>query len=103
MSKKIESIIVEECDAEVWDDETESFVMNIPASYYIINALGQRVFYKTRNRLEAQRQADEDYGKGRYTIRAARDIKTKSKMESGGLSCSGSNSRKGFGSWLKKS
>lgn len=101
-NKPIESIIIPESEAEVWSKEEECFILNAASNWYILDALGNRVYYLTRNRADAQRQADLDYD-GRYKIRAVKDQKSKSKQESGGLSCSGSNSRKGFGSWLKKS
>lgn len=101
--KPVESVVVPESDAEVYSEEEGRFILNSKSNWYILDALGNRVYYLTRNRADAQKQADLDYGKGRYTIRAVKDQKSKSKMESGGLSCSGSNSRKGFGSWLKKS
>ena len=102
-NKPIESVVVPESDAEVYSEEEGRFILNSKSNWYILDALGNRVYYLTRNRADAQKAADEMYGKGRYTIRAVKDQKSKSKMESGGLSCSGSNSRKGFGSWLKKS
>lgn len=101
--KPIESVVVPEGEAEIYSEEEGRFILNSKSNWYILDALGNRVYYLTRNRADAQKQADLDYGKGRYTIRAVKDQKSKSKMESGGLSCSGSNSRKGFGSWLKKS
>ena len=102
MSKQIESVIIPESEAEIYSEEEGRFVLNAKSNWYIVDALGNRVFYLTRNRADAQRQADEDYD-GKYTIRAVKDQKTKSKREDGGVSCSGSNSRKGMGSWLKKS
>ena len=102
MSKKVESIVVPESEAEIYSEDEGRFVLNAKSNWYILDALGNRVYYLTRNRADAQRQADEDYD-GKYTVRAVKDQKSKSKLESGGLSCSGSNSRKGFGSWLKKS
>jgi hypothetical protein len=101
--KPIESVVVPESEAEIYSEEEGRFILNSKSNWYILDALGNRVYYLTRNRADAQKQADLDYGKGRYTIRAVKDQKSKSKQESGGLSCSGSNSRKGFGSWLKKS
>ena len=101
-NKPIESVSIPESEAEVWSEEEERFVLNAKSNWYILDALGNRVYYLTRNRADAQRQADLDY-QGKYKVRAVKDQKSKSKMESGGLSCSGSNSRKGFGSWLKKS
>ncbi|UZS00889.1 hypothetical protein [Pseudomonas phage vB_PsaM_M1] len=100
--KPIESVVVPESEAEIYSEEEGRFILNSKSNWYILDALGNRVYYLTRNRADAQRQADLDYD-GRYKIRAVKDQKSKSKQESGGLSCSGSNSRKGFGSWLKKS
>ena len=92
---QIESISIPEKEAEVWSEEEERFVLNAKSNWYILDALGNRVYYLTRNRAEAQAQADIDYGKGRYTIRAVKDQKTKSKLESGLLSCYGTATRKG--------
>lgn len=100
--KPIESVSIPESEAEVWSEEEERFVLNAASNWYILDALGNRVYYLTRNRADAQCQADLDYD-GKYKVRAVKDQKSRSKMESGGLSCTGSNSRKGFGSWLKKS
>ena len=92
--KQIESVSIPESEAEVWSDEEERFVLNAKSNWYILDALGNRVYYLTRNRADAQRQADEDYD-GRYKIRAVKDQKTKSKLESGLLSCYGTATRKG--------
>lgn len=100
-NKVIESVVVPESDCEVWSDEEERFILNSKSNWYIVDALGNRVYYLTKNRADAQRQADEDYGKGRYTIRAVKDQKNKSKSESGNLSCTGSNTRKCFSPRLK--
>ena len=81
--KPIESIIIPDEQAECWDEDEERFVLNAKSNWYILDALGNRVYYLTRNRADAQNQADEDYGKGRYTIRAVKDQKSKSKLESG--------------------
>ena len=81
--KPIESVLVLESDAEIYSEEEGRFILNSKSNWYILDALGNRVYYLTRNRADAQRQADEDYGKGRYTIRAVKDQKSKSKLESG--------------------
>ena len=99
-SKKIESVVVPESEAEVWSETEECFVLNAPSNFYVLTALGDRVYYKTRNRAEAQKQADEDW-ECRYTIRVVKDQKTKSKREDGSLSCTGSNTRKCFSPRLK--
>ena len=101
--KPIESIVVPEREAEIWDDEKECYVLNAPSNFYVLISTGDRIFYKTRDRAKAQAQADIDFPpKGKYRIRSVNDQKGKSKLESGGLSCAGSTSRRGTGSWLKK-
>lgn len=93
--KPIESVSIPESEAEVYCEEEGRFVLNAPSNFYCINALGERVFFKTKNRALAQEACDELYGKGRYVIRAVKDQKNKSKLESGGLSCTGTSTRRG--------
>ena len=93
--KEVEVILIPESEAEVWCDTENTMVMNCPSNLYIINALGDRLFFKTKDRAAAQAKADELYGKGRYTVRTVKDMKTKSKLESGLLSCYGTATRKG--------
>ena len=83
LEKPIESVVVPESEAEIYSEEEGRFILNAKSNWYILDALGNRVYYLTRNRADAQRQADLDYGKGRYTIRAVKDQKSKSKLESG--------------------
>lgn len=66
-----------------------------PATFFIQNALGDYIFIHTSKREVAQSWVDEEYGKGRYTVKASKTQATKSKLESGGLSCTGTSSRKG--------
>lgn len=80
--KPIESVVVPESDAEIYSEEEGRFILNSKSNWYILDALGNRVYYLTRNRADAQRQADLDY-QGKYKIRAVKDQKTKSKLESG--------------------
>lgn len=42
-----------------------------PASFYILNAMGEAVYFKTRNRIKAQEWADKLYGKGFYIVKKA--------------------------------
>ena len=42
---------------------------SVPSGYYIINALGWNVYFKTRDRIKAQEICNLVYGKGKYTIR----------------------------------
>ena len=57
-----------------------------PATFFIVDAMQQYVYYHTSKRADAQEAVDNDYGKGRYTIKASKLQKTKSSLESGGLS-----------------
>ena len=92
--KPIESIIIPEADAEIWSEEEEGFVMNCPSNLYIINAMGDRVFFKTKDRAAAQNAADELYGKGRYIVRTVKDMKGKPRTEYG-HTCTGTQTRRG--------
>ena len=40
-----------------------------PSKYYILNAFGDRVYFKTRIKSKARQWCDEIYGKGKYVIR----------------------------------
>lgn len=51
------------------DRFTDTFID--PAKYYIVNALGDAVYYRTRSRQAAQDMADKEYGKDKYKIRVA--------------------------------
>jgi hypothetical protein len=66
-----------------------------PGSFYIRTASGDYLFLKTSDRMLAQKHIDTDYGKGKYTVIPTKVIKTKSKLESGGLSCTGTATRRG--------
>lgn len=66
-----------------------------PGSYYIRDAIGNYIFLKTSNRKLAQEYIDTEYGKGKYRVIPSKDDKTKSKLESGGLSCTGTSTRRG--------
>ena len=62
MEKKIEIITVSQ--EERMDDDFKP-----PTSLFIINAMGEGVYFKTRSRQQAQLQADRIYGAGKYTVR----------------------------------
>lgn len=66
-----------------------------PGSFYIRPASGDYVFLKTSDRMVAQSHIDKEYGKGKYTVVPAKIQKTVSRLESGGLSCTGTATRKG--------
>lgn len=91
--KPIESVVVPESEAEIYSEEGR-FILNFKSNWYILDALGNRVYYLTRNRADAQRQADLDY-QGKYKIRAVKDQKTKSKLESGLQSVYATATRRG--------
>lgn len=65
-----------------------------PATFFIRDATGDYTFVHTATRSVAQDWVNENYGKGRYTIVASKLQKTKSKSESGALSCTGTATRK---------
>jgi|SRR5690554_1787179 len=100
MSKEIQRVVVSENEYEVWSEDEQKFVINAPSNFYIINALGEKVFYLTRDRALAQSQANLDFD-NKYTIRTVKDSKPKYKSESGEVSVRGSNTRKCFAPRLK--
>jgi hypothetical protein len=75
--------------------EFSSLAFIPPATFFIQNAMGDYIFIHTAKRQVAQDWVDEEYGKGRYTVKASKLQATKSKLESGGLSCTGTATRKG--------
>ena len=62
MEKKIEIITVSQ--EERMDDDFKP-----PTSLFIINAMGDGVYFKTRSRTVAQAESDRIYGAGKYTVR----------------------------------
>lgn len=91
MTAKVKSVKTEDITFEqfsAWD-----FIP--PGTFYIRNALGDYLFLKTSNRKAAQDHVNEVYGKGRYTVVAAKIEAGKSKLESGGYSCTGTSTRRG--------
>ena len=72
------------------------------STFFFKDAMGNRHYIHTSKRAEAQRIADEFSGvPGKYKIIATREQKTKSRLESGELSCYGTPSRKCFHPRLK--
>lgn len=65
------------------------------AAFYFKDALGQIIMIHNSKRDVCQAWVDENYGKDKYKVIASRMSKTKSSLESGGLSCTGTSSRKG--------
>jgi hypothetical protein len=64
-----------------------------PSTFYIVDAMQNYVYYHTSKREVAQQAVDNEYGKGRYTVKASKLQKTKSRLENGGVSCHGTASR----------
>ena len=96
MSKTIKTTLVKESEIEVWDQESESFVLNQPSKFYVTLATGDLLFLHTRDRLAAQQYVDSEYGKGFYTVKQC-----KQGSGSGEYTCTGSNTRKCFSPRLK--
>lgn len=96
--KKIKTTLVLEDQIEVWDEETESFILNQPSKYMVQLATGDLLFIHTKDRQAAQDYVDSQYGKGFYVVKQC-----KMGSGSGEYTATGSNSRKGFASHLKKS
>jgi hypothetical protein len=82
----IEQVVVKEDEFEVWDEDSQTFQSKTPSNFYVLISTGDRIFYVTKDRMAAQKQADEDWGVGKYKIRVVRDLKGKSKQENGGQS-----------------
>lgn len=74
-----------------------------PGSFFSMSAMQEYYFYKTSDRKAAQDKCDELFGAGRYIVKTSKNIATKSKREDGGVSASGTNTRKGFAPQLKRS
>ena len=100
MNKKIETVTVPAHEVEVWSDEGGCFVQNTPSNFFVVDGMGDSVYFLTKDRAKAQAAANELYD-GKYIIRAVKDQKTKSRLESGSCSVVGSNTRKCFSPRLK--
>lgn len=84
--------------AVAYEDYTDySFIP--PANFYMMgfDEKGNQVYYfiHTSSRSVAQGWIDDKHGKGKYTVKASKISKTKSKLESGGFSCTGRQFTKG--------
>lgn len=80
-------------------EEVSVFGFEAPATFFIVNALGQYIFIHTRDRAKAQSYIDSEYGKGKYTVKTA---KMAQKSGAGDVTARGYNSRRGFAPHLKK-
>lgn len=68
-------------------DEFSDYLFQPPATFYILNAMAEYIFYHTSSRAKAQSAVDEEYGKGRYPVKASKMQATKCRSESGELTC----------------
>lgn len=80
-------------------EDVTAFEFEAPATFYIVNALGDYIFIHTRDRAKAQSYVDGEYGKGKYPVKTA---KMAQKSGEGEVTARGFNTRKGFMSHLKK-
>jgi hypothetical protein len=94
MTKEIEYIIVS------YEQYTDYEFIE-PGSFFVMSATQDYYFFKTSDRAKAQAKCDELFGKGKYTVKTSKNQKTKSKQEGGGLSATGSTTRKGSRAWLR--
>lgn len=88
MTKQIKTVEISYDEFSAWDF--------IPmGSFYIRTAMGNYLFLKTSDRAAAQACINEQFGKGKYSVVAAKLEKTKSRLESGEYSAVGSSTRRG--------
>lgn len=95
MSKEIEYVVVSY-------EQFTDYEFNPPATFYVMSATQDYYFFKTSDRAKAQARCDDLFGPNRYTVKASKNQASKSRLESGGCSAYGTTSRRGTGSWLKK-
>jgi hypothetical protein len=88
MNKDVQVVVV------TYEQYTEYDFID-PATFFVVDAMQNYVYFKTSKRDKAQQKCDELYGKGKYTVKASKIQKTKSKLESGGVSVRGVGTRKG--------
>ena len=72
MTTKIETFTLtrQQYNAIISKEVEEDSLVGISLSkYFVINALGDYVFIRTRDRAKAQAWVDEEYGKGKYRVR----------------------------------
>lgn len=87
---KVDKIKVTQVSYEEFTD----YLFNPPATFYVMDSLQNYTFIHTSQRAVAQEVVNEIYGKGRYTIKAAKQQKTKPRTESGQFTCTGTASRR---------
>lgn len=75
--------------------EFSDYEFTPPATFFVMDSMQNYHFIHTSSRSDAQAWVDEHFGKNRYTVKAGKNQKTKSKLESGGLSALGTSTRRG--------
>ena len=65
-----------------------------PASFFVMDSLLNYHFIHTSDRKVAQDWCDDYFGKSKYTVKASKEQKSKSRMESGEYSAMGTTTRK---------
>lgn len=65
------------------------------ANYFIVSALQEYVYFHTNDRMLAQSKCNDMFGVGKYTVKSSKITKSKSKLESGNLSATGTSTRRG--------
>lgn len=93
--KDIEVVIVSYQDYTSYDFQE-------PGMFFVMSASQQYYFFKTGDRAKAQTKCNELFGENFYTVKTSRNIKTKSRLESGTYSAYGTNTRRGMASQLRK-
>lgn len=64
-------------EMEAYSDEA---LLEPKADFYIINALGDIVWLKVSKKDKAQAYVDQEYGKGKYTVKALKLEKAKDNL-----------------------
>lgn len=83
MSSEVEIVVV---DFNTFND----IDFKHPSAFFIRNALGEVVFFRTRDREKAQEKCDDLYGKGKYRVNAS-----KLQKQDKPLTCRGVATRRG--------
>lgn len=79
MTKDIEVVVIS------YETYTDYDYVDV-ATFFIVDAMQNYVYFKTSKRDKAQQKCNEMYGVGKYTVKASKLQKTKSKLENGGYS-----------------
>jgi len=72
-----------------------SYDFQEPATWWTLSATGDYYYFHCAKREDAQLKCDEMFGKGFYSVKTSRIVKTKSKLESGGQSVYATATTKG--------